>query len=73
MCVSTKFKTDVLSFDQVKFEYDDYCKINDIPYSKKLQIIGSEDMLKFGAVVTEVNPPKRLLGIKKQRMANFPP
>lgn len=69
-CIATKFRTDVISFQELKYLYDDYCKINDIPYAKKTQIIGSEDMVSFGAVVVDVHPPKRLLGIKKVKTAD---
>lgn len=71
MCIPSKFKDDVISFGQLKFEYDDYCKINDIPFAKKPQIIGSEEMINFGAINVDVHPSKRLLGIKKMKNAEF--
>ncbi|TNV88225.1 hypothetical protein FGO68_gene14500 [Halteria grandinella] len=70
-CVASQFKTDFLTFDQLKHEYEKFCRAESIPQAKQIQIIGSPEIIEFGAIVDETNPPKNILGITSVKSKKF--
>lgn len=70
-CFASKFSSDYLSFQELKYNYNHFCKIVGIPESNKEEIIGNELMEKFGCQVELRSPPSRVIGIKKGRPDKF--
>ncbi|TNV88226.1 hypothetical protein FGO68_gene17400 [Halteria grandinella] len=70
-CVASQFKTDFLTFEQIKHEYEKFCRAENIPQQKQIQIIGSPEIIEFGAIVDETNPPKNILGITSVQSKRF--
>ena len=64
-CVFSQFDTDYISFEELNALYLLFCKGQGIPESQREQIIGNEEVLKFGGIVKPMAPPARIAGIKK--------
>jgi hypothetical protein len=64
-CIYSQFESDYISFEEIKFSYKNFCKNQGIVDSQREQIIGSEELIKFGASIFYMAPPKRIVGIKK--------
>jgi hypothetical protein len=64
-CIYSQFESDLISFEEIKFAYSLFCKNQGIVDSQREQIIGSEELIKFGASIFYMAPLKRIVGIKK--------
>lgn len=64
-CIFSQFETDYISFEELKVAYMAFCKKIGIPESKREQIIGSDEMIAMGTSIKNMDPPRRLVGVKK--------
>ena len=64
-CIYSQFQSDYISFEELVYSYNNFCKNWGIPDSQREQIIGSEELIKLGALIFYMAPPKRIVGIKR--------
>ena len=62
-CTYSQFENVYISFSELKFAYSNFCKTLGIPESKRVQIIGSDEITSFGAKLKDMIPPQRIVGV----------